>query len=861
MPQPFLYDEYDVLSRQNRIDRTIPDYLVSNLNPEFALRPYQVEAFARFFDYLKNYEGKEYPIHLLFNMATGSGKTNIMAGLMLYLYKQGYRNFLFFVNSNTIITKTKICFLNELSRKYVFNPEGITIDGERIDIRPVSNFEDANDHDINICFTTLQKLHGDLTTEKEGMLTFEDFKNKKIILLSDEAHHTQKQTKQKGLGTALEEASWENTVEKVFQQNVHNLLLEFTATMDFAHGAIVAKYRNKILYRYDLKQFRNDGYSKDPQILSSDTDKRGRMLQAIIVSQYRQEVATANGIYLKPVVLFKAQKTIAQSEENKELFHKLIDDLFVSDIRQSRRWKNEVLERAFAFFKERGIRDSVLVRKLRDGFAESKCLSVNDETQKEQNQVLLNSLEDKSNQIRAVFAVQKLNEGWDVLNLFDIVRLYETRDSRNNKPGPTTISEAQLIGRGARYYPFALSSEQDRYTRKYDPDLNNELRILEELHYHCHPGDKSRYIVDIRQALIQTGLIDEQETERELRLKESFKETKFYKTGVVFANDRRKRSYDHVRSFDQLGVKRKNVSYAVFSGIGAEEGVFADNQTPTKITTATSTKDIKVSDIEPHVIRAALARNDFFSFSSLKHYIPSIVSSVVFATDKNYMAGLSITFRGSEQDLESLDNRTKFAALIVLFTEIERQMKESQTEYEGTEGFMPQAVRIVFTDKKIKVRIPKETVYDEGRRTYLEDKSWYVFDTQYGTSEEESLVDLIGRYIGDLKKEFREVYLVRNERQLKIYNFSDGRGFEPDYLLFLVGKKGENHTYQLFIEPKGQHLREHDLWKDKFLEEIQTRFKGKTFITGSKAGYRVVGVPFYNSEDENQFIEKMLAAI
>ncbi|MDA0062985.1 DEAD/DEAH box helicase family protein [Brachyspira hyodysenteriae] len=31
----------------------------------------------------------------MFNMATGSGKTLIMASLILYLYEKGYRNFLF----------------------------------------------------------------------------------------------------------------------------------------------------------------------------------------------------------------------------------------------------------------------------------------------------------------------------------------------------------------------------------------------------------------------------------------------------------------------------------------------------------------------------------------------------------------------------------------------------------------------------------------------------------------------------------------------------------------------------------------------------------------------------------------------
>ncbi|WP_155486545.1 hypothetical protein, partial [Vibrio campbellii] len=76
-------------------------------------------------------------------------------------------------------------------------------------------------------------------------------------------------------------------------------------------------------------------------------------------------------------------------------------------------------------------------------------------------QIELNSLEDSDNEIRAIFAVDKLNEGWDVLNLFDIVRLYDTR----NKWGKTATQEAQLIGRGARYCPFKVEDEQPLYQR------------------------------------------------------------------------------------------------------------------------------------------------------------------------------------------------------------------------------------------------------------------------------------------------------------------------------------------------------------------------------------------------------------
>jgi hypothetical protein len=44
----------------------------------------------------------------------------MMAGLILYLYEQGYRNFLFFVNRGQIVEKTKDNFINQFSSKYLF---------------------------------------------------------------------------------------------------------------------------------------------------------------------------------------------------------------------------------------------------------------------------------------------------------------------------------------------------------------------------------------------------------------------------------------------------------------------------------------------------------------------------------------------------------------------------------------------------------------------------------------------------------------------------------------------------------------------------------------------------------------------
>ena len=107
----FLYKEFDILSRHGILKRELPDIINNNLNPAFKIRPYQLEAFCRFVHYYENnnFDSKQdMPYQLMFNMATGSGKTLIMAGLILYLYQKGYRKFLFFVNSTNIINKTSL---------------------------------------------------------------------------------------------------------------------------------------------------------------------------------------------------------------------------------------------------------------------------------------------------------------------------------------------------------------------------------------------------------------------------------------------------------------------------------------------------------------------------------------------------------------------------------------------------------------------------------------------------------------------------------------------------------------------------------------------------------------------------------
>ncbi|WAM03708.1 DEAD/DEAH box helicase family protein [Mycoplasmopsis cynos] len=107
-------------------------------------------------------------------------------GLILYLYTKGYRKFLFFVNQTNVLEKTIDNFTNTLSSKYLFD-DTIEHLSNKIRIKKVNNFSgNTLNDDIEILFTTTQKLHMDLFEAKENSLTYDDFENNKVVFISDE---------------------------------------------------------------------------------------------------------------------------------------------------------------------------------------------------------------------------------------------------------------------------------------------------------------------------------------------------------------------------------------------------------------------------------------------------------------------------------------------------------------------------------------------------------------------------------------------------------------------------------------------------------------------------------------------------
>lgn len=862
MAQDRLDKTFDVLVEHDVIQTEELSPIIKE-NLRYSPRPYQIEAFARFNYYLNDYKKRQKPTQLLFHMATGSGKTLVMAGAILELYKLGYRNFIFFVNTDTIIRKTKENFLNPSSSKYLFTPN-INIEGKNVEIKEVDNFESTSDEDINILFSTIQGLHTRLNYPRENSITFDDFFDKEVVLLSDEAHHINTLTKKKLTGTEQEiTTSWENTVTRIFNANSENILLEFTATIELSHPNVAAKYNSRLLMDYALAKFREDGYSKEVKTNQIDFDPIDRALIGVIISQYKMKVFAEYGLLIKPVILMKS-KTMAESAAMEEEFKEAIRTLNSTRLKKLKSLDNETLKKAFEHFKKSGLSDQNLIDDLRGDFSEEKVISVNSKNDSDEKQIVINTLEDADNEYRVVFAVDKLNEGWDVLNLFDIVRLYDTRDAKGGKPGKTTVQEAQLIGRGARYCPFHWSDDFEKDKRKFDNDLDHDLRIGETLHYHC--SHNPRYIEELNNALREIGIVPEERVEVDIRLKDDFKNTHFYKNGFFLIN--RKVENDPKLLFEYEEPKiRKNFTYQLRTSETKESLIFEKNVVKEGRPIYNASKDYLIINWNKSILKKAINKIPFYQFDKLKRYFPKIKSISDFIIKSDYLGGITVSVKGKASDVNNLSAQTKLEIVVFILTQISNEIHTKFGDYRGTKQFYREPINKYFRDKKLYFSRSKGDDQETGKPTMrhdidpkyyvnLNEKDWYVYSENFGTSEEKFLVKFLDEQIDDIKEKFDEVYLLRNERFFKLFRFSDGKATEPDFVLFMKEKDKEDPLiYQLFIEPKGGQLLQADSWKEDFLKEIEGTYTVDLF---QNENFRLIGMPFYNEAiKKDEFRERL----
>lgn len=126
------------LFNQNQGMQRLPLYIKQNL--KHSLRDYQFSAIHNL-DAVESLNKKDGLYNqLMFYMATGSGKTDIMAAIILYMYQvHDYQCFLFTTSTTAVVNKTIDNLTNTASPKYLYK-DPLVIDGQRISIKAVSEF-------------------------------------------------------------------------------------------------------------------------------------------------------------------------------------------------------------------------------------------------------------------------------------------------------------------------------------------------------------------------------------------------------------------------------------------------------------------------------------------------------------------------------------------------------------------------------------------------------------------------------------------------------------------------------------------------------------------------------------------------
>jgi superfamily II DNA or RNA helicase len=376
-----------------------------------------------------------------FDMATGVGKTKLLAGSIVYLARNGYsRNFFVIAPGETIYAKL-IRELTPSDPGYLF--KGI---GGMDDLRVVTG-EDYlyrepltyTDDPLTIYVFNIQKLLAGTTRQRYKFHTFQEtlggtfadtVRDKgDLVVLMDESHRYR----------GPEYFAAINALKPM-------LGLEYTATPIF---------QGNVIYDYPLKQAVADGWIKK--------------LRPI----YRQNDAALE----EELDELKLRDGLLVHEQTKLELETYADAMGLPRIRPMVLLNLPLIDRAKA----------IATRLESDEFGYGgRVLVIHSQSDDEEEQLLVD-LEKESSSVEVVVHVNRLREGWDVRNIFTIVPL---------RASISDTLTAQTIGRGVRL-PFGANNREEL--------ANPEVATLSVICYQTGRDNYARILESAEQLGIEEG--------------------------------------------------------------------------------------------------------------------------------------------------------------------------------------------------------------------------------------------------------------------------------------------------------------------------------------------------------------------
>jgi len=438
-----------------------------------------------------------------FEMATGSGKTYLIGAKIAYLKSKGIKNFLILTPNTTIYHKTiknfdvnnkKCIFTSNLNFKYNL------ITGE--DYTGRSNSYDPN-IDTNIFVFNIQKFfdrvkgekgesalkikkaweQGALKDDDGNVISLYDFLvNKELAIITDEAHHYQQKKS-----------------SEVIKDLKPSCVLEFTAT---AIEDDVWRKKQKIIYKYSVNKYINDGFGKKIRAFGHDTPDLEKIdkkeiskadKEKIIISLLIHQIKKKALKNLKPILVIRARDLTEHADKvlkfiteelpyEDSLIEEVFEQLNVDEKYDIIHLIKEHIPSIDQFKNE--------LKKLKE-----RSISYHNNSTAEENQKLEN-IED--NDVEVVVQVKKLEEGWNVDTVYTILIL-------NYGQSEIKTYVKQLIGRGLR-----LPNEKRLNPKEPLPEQTEILHVV------CEKGNNfSAFIEQIKKDMELTGESLEAESQTE----------------------------------------------------------------------------------------------------------------------------------------------------------------------------------------------------------------------------------------------------------------------------------------------------------------------------------------------------------
>jgi type III restriction enzyme len=391
--------------------------------------------------------------------------------------------------------------------------------------------------------------------------------------------------------------------------------------------------------------------------------------------------------------------------------------------------------------------------------------------------------------------------------------------------------------------------------------------VLEEFFFHSDKDE--RYIAELKKELKRQELLPEKDKQLKIfDIKPEIKEDKnsFYHKVKIYKNDRKPNPNKRKRSLEDL-KKEWVFEYKIVEKSISETTVNFEEKQEDKTRLETATKEgrtltPKVNEIERHILYKALnvhSKKDqsILRFNKLKEELAIDQTENLFKDQFIGDIKLKVSVPSQYIVFTDIPNKEQVEVLTAFFNQFSDQLSKISNPYIGSD-FEPEKFKTYFEEPK-----PIYVVEDSESNVLereLKDKHWYALTSFYGTTEEKGLVKFLKETMDNFKDKYEDIYLLRNEEVYKIYDFAEGRGFMPDFLLFLKSKE-KNMYYQVFIEPKGSQFKDaeggfekgKEGWKEKFLSDISNKYAGKSILKSENKEYKLVGLPLYNVAGASNF--------